>query len=80
MTSIELLVGGNFLNLIKAELFLYTSYSVNKFGGDFYVIVTVDLYAINNVRTWDVNNSFQTKENVTTNVSLKREEWMLPLP
>ena len=49
MTQIELLVQGNFLNLIKAELFLTASYSYTSIGGQFYVRVTVDLSGINKV-------------------------------
>lgn len=49
MTQIELLIQGNFLNLIKAELFLTASYSLTGFGGQFYVRVTVDLSGINKV-------------------------------
>lgn len=52
MTRIEFLLQGNFLNLIKAELFLSASYSASFtfIGAEFYVRVTVDLDGINAVR------------------------------
>ena len=46
----ELLIQGNFLGLIKAELFVSASYSLSFAGAQFYVRVTVDLSGINNVR------------------------------
>ena len=46
----ELLIQGNFLGLIKAELFVSASYSLSFVGAQFYVRVTVDLSGINNVR------------------------------
>ena len=49
MTQIELVIEGNFLNLIKAEVFLFASYSKKWIGAQFYVKVTVGLKAINNV-------------------------------
>ena len=49
MTQFELLIQGNFLNLIKAELFVSASYSLTFLGAQFYVRVTVDLAGINNV-------------------------------
>lgn len=56
MTQVELLIQGNFLNLIKAELYLTAGYSLTGFGANFYVRVTVDLGGINKVslkRTFD---------------------------
>lgn len=50
MTQMEFLLQGNFLNLIKAELFLSASYSSSFLGAQFYVRVTVDLDGINAVR------------------------------
>ena len=50
MTRMELLIQGNFLGLIKAELFVSASYSLSFVGAQFYVRVTVDLSGINNVR------------------------------
>jgi len=50
MERMELLVRGNFLGLIKAELFVSASYSLSFVGAQFYVRVTVDLSGINNVR------------------------------
>ncbi|XP_067053119.1 uncharacterized protein [Acropora muricata] len=47
MTQVELLIQGNFLNLIKAELYLTAGYSLTGFGANFYVRVTVDLGGIN---------------------------------
>ena len=49
MTQIELLIKGNFLDLIKAEAYLFASYSTKWIGAQFYVKVTVDLKAINSV-------------------------------
>ena len=46
----ELLIRGNFLGLIKAELFVSASYSLSFVGAQFYVRVIVDLSGINNVR------------------------------
>ena len=50
MERMELLIQGNFLGLIKAELFVSASYSLSFVGAQFYVRVTVDLSGINNVR------------------------------
>ena len=50
MTQMELLIQGNFLGLIKAELFMSASYSSTFVGAQFYVRVTVDLSGINDVR------------------------------
>lgn len=50
MTQMELLIQGNFLGLIKAELFVSASYSLTFIGAQFYVRVTVDLSGINDVR------------------------------
>ena len=50
MTQMELLIQGNFLGLIKAELFVSASYSLTFVGAQFYVRVTVDLSGINDVR------------------------------
>ena len=49
MTQMELLIQGNFLGLIKAELFMSASYSLTFLGAQFYVRVTVDLSGINDV-------------------------------
>ena len=49
MTRMELLIQGNFLNLIKAEVFLSASYSLSFASASFYVRVTVDLSGINDV-------------------------------
>ena len=46
----ELLIQGSFLGLITAEVFVSASYSITFAGASFYVRVTVDLTAINNVR------------------------------
>lgn len=48
MTRMELLIQGNFLNLIKAELFVFAAYSYLFPSAEFYVRVTVDLSGINN--------------------------------
>ena len=51
MKSFELLIQGNFLNLIKAELYIIAGYGFNSFADlKFYVRVTVDLSGLNNVR------------------------------
>ena len=50
MTQMELLIQGNFLELIRAELFVSASYSTTFIGAQFYVRVTVDLSGINDVR------------------------------
>ena len=50
MTQMELLIQGNFLGLIKAELFVSASYSLTFIGAQFYVRVTVDLSGLNDVR------------------------------
>ena len=50
MTQMELIIHGNFLGLIKAELFVSASYSLTFVGAQFYVRVTVDLSGINDVR------------------------------
>ena len=57
MERMELLIRGNFLNLIKAELFVSASYSLSFAGAQFYVRVTVDLSGINNVRKFIVSFS-----------------------
>ena len=49
MTRMELLLQGNFLGLIKAEVFVTSSYSLTFGGSQFYVRVTVDLSGINDV-------------------------------
>lgn len=58
MTRMEFLLQGDFLGLIKAEVFITASYSLSfSFAGaQFYVRVTVDLAGINNVRKSDNNN------------------------
>ena len=50
MSRMELLIQGNFLGIIKAELFLSASYSLTFASSSFYVKVTVDLSGINDVR------------------------------
>ena len=50
MTQMELLIQGNFLGLIKAELFVSASYSLTFIGAQFYVRVIVDLSGLNDVR------------------------------
>ena len=50
MTRMELLLQGDFLGLIKSEVFVAASYSLTFGGSQFYVRVTVDLSAINGVR------------------------------
>lgn len=50
MSRMELLIQGNFLGIIKAELFLTASYSLTFASSQFYVKVTVDLSGINDVR------------------------------
>ena len=50
MTRMELLIQGDFLGLITAELFVAASYSYTFAGAQFYVKVTVDLSGINSVR------------------------------
>ena len=51
MTRMELLLQGDFLGLIKAEVFVSASYDFVSFSGaSFYVRVTVDLSGINAVR------------------------------
>ena len=45
----ELLLQGNFLGLIKAEVFVAASYTLTFAGSQFYVRVTVDLSGINDV-------------------------------
>ena len=49
---------GDFLGLIKAEVFITASYSLpfSFAGAQFYVRVAVDLAGINNVRKADNNN------------------------
>ncbi|XP_068704567.1 uncharacterized protein [Montipora foliosa] len=47
MTRMELLLQGDFLGLIKSEVFVAASYSLTFGGSQFYVRVTVDLSAIN---------------------------------
>ncbi|XP_022792631.1 uncharacterized protein LOC111331727 [Stylophora pistillata] len=48
ITRIEMLVQGNFLELIKAELFMTASYSLTSLGTQFYIKINVDLHGINN--------------------------------
>lgn len=65
MTQVELLIQGNFLNLIKAELYLTAGYSLTGFGANFYVIVTVDLGGLNKVslkRTAHKRQEFSVKQ------------------
>ena len=50
MSRMELLLQGNFLGIIKAEVFLTASYSLTFASSQFYVKVTVDLSGINDVR------------------------------
>ena len=50
MSRMELLIQGNFLRIIKAEVFLTASYSSIFASSQFYVKVTVDLSGINDVR------------------------------
>ena len=50
MTHMELLLQGDFLGLIKAEVFVSASYSLTFDSAEFYVRVTVDLDGINEVR------------------------------
>ena len=50
MSRMELLIQGNFLKIIKAEVFLTASYSSTFASAQFYVKVTVDLSGINDVR------------------------------
>ena len=50
MSRMELLIQGNFLGIIKAEVFLTASYSLTFGSSQFYVKVTVDLSGINDVR------------------------------
>ncbi|CAH3028156.1 unnamed protein product [Porites evermanni] len=47
MTHMELLLQGDFLGLIKAEVFVSASYSLTFDSAEFYVRVTVDLDGIN---------------------------------
>lgn len=49
MTRMELLLQGDFLGLIKSEVFVSASYSLSFSGAQFYVRVTVDLSALNAV-------------------------------
>ena len=49
MTRMELLLQGDFLGLIKAEVFVSATYSISFSGAQFYVRVTVDLSALNAV-------------------------------
>ena len=49
MTQFQLLVQGNFLNLIKAEVFVAASYARNFDNLKFYARVTVDLSGLNKV-------------------------------
>ena len=52
MSRMELLIQGDFLGLIKAEVFVAAAYAINQnfAGAEFYVRVTVDLTGINEVR------------------------------
>ena len=49
MTEFQLLVQGNFLNLIKAEVFVAASYARSFDNLKFYAKVTVDLSGLNKV-------------------------------
>ena len=50
MEAFELLIRGNFMGLIKAEVFVAANYPLYGLGGiKFYVKVEVDLYALNKV-------------------------------
>ena len=58
MTRMEFLLQGDFLGLIKTEVFITATYSssFSFAGAQFYVRVTVDLAGINNVRKSDNTN------------------------
>lgn len=50
MEAFELLISGNFMGLIKAEVFVAANYPKYGLSGiNFHVIVEVDLYALNKV-------------------------------
>ena len=74
MSHIELLIQGNFLNLIKAELYLTAGYSLTGFSANFYVRVTVDLSGINKVRKSLKISSLQSKLKKITLLSSPQEE------
>ena len=48
----ELLLQGNFLGLIRAEVFVVAGLRLEWLGADFYVRVTIDLSGINKVRKY----------------------------
>lgn len=52
MTHVELLLQGDFLGLIRAEVFVVAGLRLEWLGADFYVRVTVDLSGINEVRKY----------------------------
>lgn len=60
MTHAELLLQGNFLGLIRAEVFVVAGLRLEWLGADFYVRVTIDLSGINKVRKC----AYQTGPNV----------------
>ena len=74
MSHIELLIQGNFLNLIKAELYLTAGYSLTGFSANFYVRVSVDLSGINKVRKSLKISSLQSKLKKITLLSSPQEE------
>lgn len=74
MSHIELLIQGNFLNLIKAELYLTAGYSLTGFSANFYVRVTVDLSGINKVRKSLKTSCLQSKLKQITLLSSPQEE------
>lgn len=74
MSHIELLIQGNFLNLIKAELYLTAAYSLTGFSANFYVRVTVDLSGINKVRKSLKTSCLQSKLKKITLLSSPQEE------
>ena len=74
MSHIELLIQGNFLNLIKAELYLTAGYSLTGFSANFYVRVTVDLSGINKVRKSLKISCLQSKLKKITLLSSPQEE------
>ena len=49
MTEFQLLVQGNFLNLLKAEVFVAASYGRSFQQSKFYARVSVDLSGLNDV-------------------------------
>ena len=52
MTHMELVIQGNFLGLIKAEVFVSSAFSLTFLGSKFYCKVSLDLNGLNNVRKW----------------------------